>query len=333
MLRSGYSLSITVDECFEEEKIQDDFLGMMYACCHAELTIDAQITFILKLLCGFSTKEVARAFLCNEDTISKRIYRVKEFFRKNKIRPAIPNSSQLPDKTDAVLQAIYMLFNEGYCSTHTDELIRRDLISQAMLLCQSLIKNESTKFPEVYALMALMCFHTARTDSRFNTQGELILLAQQDRSKWNQDLIASGNYYMSKSAFGNQISNYHVEAAISYEHCSAASYHDTNWTAIIAQYDYMQKQELNPIISLNRSLALLELEGAKSAQDELQKLEQNQLMQGYYLYHAAWGEVYARQGKKDQAISAYQKAQTLTQSSMEKKLLDQKIASVSWFES
>ncbi|RJE73156.1 hypothetical protein BGP76_00230 [Reichenbachiella sp. MSK19-1] len=326
LLISEYTMGVTMDNYFEDDSIKDDFLGMMYACCHPALSEENQVTFILKSLCGFSTREVASAFLTTEDTISKRLYRTKEFFRQEKLRPAIPNNHELPSKTAAVLKAIYLLFNEGYRATHMDEHIRQDLISQALHLCKALLNHPETQLPSVYALMALMCFHTARSDSRIDAEGNLVLLQAQDRKLWSQELIAMGNYYMNQSAFGDNLTTYHLEAALAYEHCASPSYEETDWARIVAHYDALLALSSDHVVSLNRCAALLELEGAIAAQHALELLQSDRQLQHYCLYHATLGEVQLRLGNQAHAIQSFEKALSLTSSRQEKAFLSQKIS-------
>lgn len=328
LLTSEYTLAPTMDTYFQEDQIEDDFLGMMYACCHPEINADQQITFILKSLCGFSTKEIAKAFLTGEDTISKRIYRTKEYFRKNKTRPEIPQAEHISGRTDTVLSAIYLMFNEGYNSTHSEEMIREDVISQAMYLCRSLLNNEKTQLPEVYALMALMCFHTARIESRLSPAGELVLLSKQDRRLWNDELIVAGNKYLSASAFGDGLTPYHLEAAIAYQHCIADSYRETDWKSILGYYDVLVQMTSDPIVKLNRALVIMEFHNPAEAEKELETLSSIRQLQNYYLYHAICGAVNERQGRQVQAVKCFEKAIQLTQSSHEKKLLEARIASL-----
>ncbi len=327
LLTSGYTLKTTMNNFWEEHQIQDDFLGMMYACCHPDISQENQITFILKSLCGFSTKEVAKSFLTSEDTISKRLYRTKEYFRKHKIRPEIPNKSAIVPRTEAVLSAIYLMFNEGYNSTNADQLIRKDLIGQAMLLCRSLLSVERTKLPEVYALMALMCFHAARVDSRVTTEGSLVLLSKQDRTKWDIALIQSGQDYLNRASFGDRLTMYHLEAAIAYEHCQAKYYVDTDWNKILEYYDLLLDIANDPIVFLNRSLVILELKGPKEALKVLDKLKNNKLLENYYVYHATLGEVYYRLSDPTLSKVHYEKALQLTQSKWEQQFLKDKIDS------
>ncbi|MES1224221.1 MAG: sigma-70 family RNA polymerase sigma factor, partial [Bacteroidota bacterium] len=237
LLTSEYTLVTTMENLWNPGTIKDDQLRMMFTCCHPGISPENQVTLILKTLCGFSTVEIAKAFLTSEDTVSKRLYRTKEFFRDHKVAFKIPTVDEIKTRTDAVLSSIYLLFNEGYNSTEKKELIRKDLIEEAMLLGKLLTENKATQLPEVFALMALMCFHSARVDSRLTAAGEIILLPYQDRSKWNQELISLGNEYMNRAAFGNTISTYHLEAAIAYEHCIAESFDKTNWQLILEWYD------------------------------------------------------------------------------------------------
>jgi len=328
LLTSEYTLASTMDNFWKEQHIKDDFLGMMYACCHPDISSENQVTFILKSLCGFSTKEVARSFLTSEDTISKRLYRTKEYFRKHKIRPRIPFPEEINAKTKVVLSTIYLMFNEGYNSTHSDQLIRKDLLSQALWLCKSLLDNERTQLPEVYALMALMLFHTARVDSRISDDGELILLSDQDRSLWNQKIISQGNNYLNQSAFGESLSTYHLEAAIAYQHCTASSYGTTNWKEILSYYDLLLTIDNDPIVLLNRCLVILELNGPEEVLKTIEEIKGHKIMSKYYLYHAILGEIHERLMEPNKAIKYYQQAIELTQSQPEKQLLQKKIGRI-----
>jgi len=325
LLTSEYTLVTTMENYWQESYISDEFLGLMYACCHPEISRENQITFTLKTLCGFSTREIARAFLTSEDTISKRIYRAREFFRKNKIRPEIPAAEEVVLRTSAVLGTIYLIFNEGYNSTHSDRLIREDLIFQSMHLCRSLLENKKTRLPEVYALMALMCFHASRNDSRLTPEGEVIVLSGQDRSTWNKEMITLANDYLNKAAFGEKITTYHLEAAIAYEHCVAKNFKDINWKAILGYYDTLLSISFDPVVCLNRCVAVLEWEGPAKAMEAIQELADNRQIHKYYLYHAVLGELYKRLGVKEKATQCFEKAIELTHSNQEKRFLKTKI--------
>ncbi len=328
LLTSNYTLQTTMDSFWEDKHIKDDFLGMMYACCHPDISPENQITFILKILCGFSTKEIARSFITTEDTISKRLYRTKEYFREHKIYPKIPSADKISNRTETVLGAIYLLFNEGYSATHSNQLIRKDLIQQAMILCKSLLLSEQIRLPSVYALMSLMCFQAARVDSRLTQEGELILLPKQDRTIWNKILIKSGEKYLNEGAFGKSLSTYHLEAAIAYHHCTAKSYKNTDWTAILKYYDMLLNIKNDPIVFLNRCLVILELKGPKAALKLIKSVPLDKILEKYYLYYAALGEIYQRLGYNTKAVSNYEKAVQLTYSKQEILFLKSKIASV-----
>ena len=243
----GTPLQEAIEEAWDEELIKDDMLRMMFACCHPGIPEENQVTLILKTLCGFSTAEIARAFVTSEDTISKRLYRTKRFFRQNKIGFDVPPADQLKQRTDAVLNSIYLLFNEGYNSTDSERLVREDLMEEAMLLCRMLSENPITQIPDTFALMALMCFHAPRNATRVSPAGDIVLLQYQDRSKWNFDLISLGNEYMAKSASGDSASNYHIEAAIAFEHCTAESFEKTNWKRILELYEWLCSTAPSPI--------------------------------------------------------------------------------------
>ena len=294
---------------------------MMFAFCHSEISEESQITLILKTLCGFSTAEIAKTFLTSEDTVSKRLYRAKEFFRQQKIKLEIPSEHELKNRTDAVLNSIYLLFNEGYNSTHSDKLIRKDLIDEAMLLCHLLIENKNTQLPEAFALMALMCFHSSRSDSRLTTEGEIILLPMQDRSKWNFNLITQGNEYMDKAAFGNSVSTYHLEAAIAFEHCTAESFSKTNWKRILELYEWLCKISSSPITEMNNAVAVLQVHGAKKAFKSLQNISDQKKLETFYLYHSLLGEINSRLNNSMDARRNFETAILLTQSKSEKKML------------
>ena len=325
LLTSGYTDSALLDNFFSHEMIKDNQLKMMFACCHPGLSNEQQITLILKTLCGFSTPEIARAFLTSEDNISKRLYRSKEFFRREKIRLEIPSPEVLNARTHVVLNSIYLLFNEGYNSAAPDELIRKDVIGEAMMLCRLITENELINIPESYALMALMCFHASRTDSRLTPEGNIVLLPDQDRSRWNSDLINSGNMYLNKAASGERVSTYHIEAAISYEHCMAGSFLTTNWKRILELYDWLCRIAPSPVAYLNRVIVVLQFKGPEEAISEFAKIPEVNKLESYYLYYSLAGEIYARLNNKKEAIHHLNKALELTRSNPEKKLLMEKI--------
>ncbi|MFN0032699.1 MAG: RNA polymerase sigma factor [Flavobacteriales bacterium] len=324
LLKSEYTIVNAMENLLSEETIEDDLLGMMFACCHPEISAENQITIILKTLCGFSTSEISRAFLTSDDVVSKRLYRTKEFFRQNKIELEIPEGEQLNTRIGAVLNSIYLLFSEGYNSTHSEQLIRTELMEQALMLCKLLTENKHTQRPESFALMALMCFHHSRTESRLTAEGEIILLAKQDRTLWNQNSISLGNEYMDKAAFGEIISTYHLEAAIAFEHCTSESFEKTNWQRIHDYYEWLLKIQPTSIVRLNKAAVVLWLRGAKEAIAEIESINDKKL-ESYYLFHSLHGEILSQLGNQSQAIASYRKAFALTNSAKEKNLIQQKM--------
>jgi RNA polymerase sigma factor (sigma-70 family) len=327
-LKSEYTLVPSVNEMFTDGEIKDSQLRMMFACCHPEVSVENQMTLILKTLCGFSTQEIAKSFLASEDTVSKRLYRTKEFFRENKIKLIIPSLNEIKNRTDAVLNTIYLLFNEGYNSTHSEALIRMDVIEEAMTLCKLLTENKHTQLPEVFALMALMCFHSSRSDSRLSAEGEIILLAKQDRSKWNTAMIIKGNQYMNKAAFGSEISSFHLEAAIAFEHCVAENFEQTNWNRILNYYESLCKISNSPIIKLNKIIVVMQVNGPRAALLELEIIHDKKKLETYYLYYSLLGEIYSKLQNIIEAKKYFECAIKLTQSETEKRMLSVKIAAL-----
>ena len=326
LLTSAYTVVSAMNDLWREELINDDMLGMMFACCHPQLSAENQITLILKTLCSFSTTEIAKAFLTNEDTISKRLYRTKEFFRQHKIELKIPSSAEIKNRTSAVLNAIYLLFNEGYNSASAETLIRKDVIEEAMMLCKMLTENTHTQQPEVFALMALMCFHAARVDSRLTSEGEMILLSSQDRTKWSRQLIDEGNMYMNKAAFGEEVTTNHLEAAIAFEHCTAPSFEQTNWKRILNYYEWLCRLSTSPVTELNKAIVVMQVEGANAALDILNNISDRKKLESWYLYYALLGEIYLKLNRKELSKLNFETAINLTKSEAEKRMMKNKIA-------
>jgi RNA polymerase sigma-70 factor (ECF subfamily) len=315
----------SIDPLWKEEAVKDDMLRMMFACCHPEISAENQIILILKLLCGFSTAEIAKAFLLPDDTVSKRLYRTKELFRNHQASLSIPSPAELKSRTDAVLNAIYLLFNEGYNATQAEQHIRKDLMEEAMLLCRLLIENEYTCIAETYALMALMCFHASRSNTRLSTTGEIILLSEQNRSQWDTRLIDAGNWNMHLASQSELISAYHIEAAIAYEYCCADSFDKTNWDKIVQYYQWLSNISYSPFTLLNMAVAMMYAEGPEAALNILCHIPDKERMENFYLYHAVLGEIYLKLNNIPEARLHLKKSISLTKSDAEKKLLQEKI--------
>lgn len=308
---------------FFDEAITDSQLRMLFAICHPAIAPESQTAMCLKILCGLSVQEIASAFLTSSDTITKRIYRAKEKIRQDGIQLEVPTGTYLTSRLDAVLKSIYLLFNEGYNSSHPDALIRQDLCEEAMRLALLLTETPHTHTPAVDALMALMCFQAARFGARVDEAGAIVLLADQDRSRWNHLLIRKGHTYLNRSAEGNTLSDYHLEAGIAMLHSSAPSYPATNWPTVLQYYDLLLACKPSPVVALHRAVALAEVTGPQAAIREVTSL--NGLNDTLY-YHAILGDLYERADQTERAKHHYQQALGLTASIAEQKLLAKKLA-------
>jgi len=326
LLQSEYTLSPTVNELMNKDAIEDDQLRMMFTCCHPFLAPESQVALILKTLCGFSVTEIARAFITGNDTIEKRLYRAKQKFREEKIEFEIPKGSALEERLDNVITAIYLLFNEGYNSTHHESLIRRDLLEESLRLGELLIQHSATRQPKVFALLALMCFNCARSDARIDKEGNILLLKNQDRSLWNQPLIDRGLRFIEDSAAGEMLSAYHLEAAIACEYVTAADYNHINWQHILHYYDLLYQVRPTAIVALNRSVVVGELHGPAEGIKAIENIPGIEFLKNYYLLHAILGEMHFQLDNKGKAADYFSKATLLTASETEKKLLAEKMS-------
>jgi len=252
LLQSEYSLTSTVNNLFLENEIQDSQLRMMFACSHPSIAEESQIALTLKTLCGLSINEIAKAFLTNEETISKRIYRAKEKIKAEKIELHVPQGKELPERLDVILKSLYLLFNEGYNSSHPDKLIRDDLCQEAMRLTYLLTTHNITNLPRTNALLSLMCFQASRLQARLDDKGNIILLKYQDRDKWYKPLMEKGFIYLDAATDIFEKSPYHLEAAIASLHASAPSFEQTDWKSIHRLYELLYQLQPDPIIALNK---------------------------------------------------------------------------------
>jgi RNA polymerase sigma factor (sigma-70 family) len=322
LVESEYSLAPTVNNLFLENEIQDSQLRMMFACCHPSIPEESQVALTLKTLCGLNVTEIAKAFLTNEETISKRIYRAKEKIKAEKIELDVPQSDELPGRVDAVLKSLYLLFNEGYNSSHPEKLIREDLCEEAMRLCILLTQHPQTSYPRSKALLALLCFQSSRLNARLDDKGGIILLKYQDRSKWNQLLIRKGFDYMDAAAEPFEFSSYHLEAAIASLHAAASSFEKTDWKSIYHLYETLYELQPSPVVAMNKAIASAYALTKEIALDQLLKIKG---LENYYLYHTSIGEIYYELHNREEAKKFYEAALPLTTSLREKQLLKIKI--------
>ena len=326
LLESEYTLSATVNDLFLENEMQDSQLRMMFACCHPDIPEESQIALTLKTLCGLSVSEISKAFLTTEETIAKRIYRAKEKIKAEKIELEVPQNDELSIRVDTVLKSLYLLFNEGYKSSNPDKLIREDLCEEAMRLCFILTQHSLTALPRTKALLALMCFQASRLDARLDDKSNIILLKQQDRSKWNRSLMSKGFELMEESTEPFEVSAYHLEAAIASQHAAARSFEQTNWNSIYHLYEMLYQLQPNPVVAMNKAIASAYAINKQNALDELRQIKG---LEHHHLYYASIGEIYFDLENKTEAKKFFEKALKLTSSGYEQQLLINKISNCS----
>ncbi len=323
LLESEYTLSPSIHNLFLETEIQDSQLRMMFACCHPSIPEESQIALTLKTLCGLSVNEIAKAFLTNDETIGKRIYRAKEKIKSENIELIVPSGDELHQRLDAVLKSLYLLFNEGYNSSHPEQLIREDLCEEAMRLCLLLTQHSVTNYPRSKALLSLMCFQASRLMARLDDAGNIILLKNQERKKWNRTLIRKGFEYIEAAAEPFEVSPYHLEAGIASIHAAAPSFEKTDWKSIYHLYEMLYDLQPNPVIAMNKAIASAYAISKEKALEELQQIKG---LEKHHLYYASMGEMYFDLAQKENAKKYFEKAYHLTGSQSEKQLLLEKIS-------
>lgn len=315
-----------IDHLFLDNEIEDSLLRMMFACCHPALPIEGQIALILRTLCGLSIEEVAKALLSNPENINKRLYRTKDKIRAENIELEVPIGNELLDRLDDVLRVIYLLFNEGYNSTSTDLVIKKDLCEEAIRLGHLLINHSVTNQPKCRALLALMYFQASRFDARIDDEGNIVLLQFQNRHKWNKELISNGFYFLNQSSEGNEISEYHIEAAIASYHARAESFEATHWQAILVLYRMLDQIKPSPIVKFNQAIAIGFVENPQKAIEALLSIEG---LENNQYYQSALGDFYTKLNDAQNARQHYEKAIKLTKSKAEWKLIWDKIEKTS----
>ncbi|MCM4150101.1 RNA polymerase subunit sigma-24 [Arenibacter sp. N53] len=311
---------VRIPEIVLESAISDSQLKMIFACCHPSLSVDYQIILSLKLIGGFGNGEIAKALLKKEDSVAKSYTRAKRQLKSNITTLDIPIEIGLQSRLSIVLRVIYLLFSEGYASSTGSEIIKRDICLEAIRLALLLSENEYCNRPNVNALLALMCFHTSRFDARVNENGELVDLEHQDRTKYDNDLIAIGIEHLEKASKAVlEPSNYHLEAAVSYYHCIAKTFELTNWNSILNLYNLQLKRQYSPVVELNRIVPYYKVNGAKKAMGKLLEFESSTYFKVSVLYYAIKAELLLRLGSKEETLGALKAAIDLTENEMEQK--------------
>ncbi len=317
--RSLTPSSPAADNSCEAE--MDDQLALILMCSHPALAIECQVALTLKLACGFSTAEIARAFLTPEATIAQRLVRAKRQIREQGIGIDAADTKLMPDRLESVLRVIYLLFNEGYGATSGNELVRADLCGEAIRLC-TLALHHGFRLPAVHAVLALMLLQAARLPARTQADGTLAILAEQDRAMWDQRLIAGGLRHLESSAAGDTLTAYHLQAEIAAIHATAKSDLDTDWAGIAVLYEQLYLLEPTPIVALNRAIARSRSEGPLAGIRALAEIESHPALRHYHLFSAVGAELWKQIGDLPRAADAYRSALSCPCTEPERRFLE-----------
>lgn len=319
-IESG-AAAMALHNLFLDDEIADSQLRMIFAACHPILNPKDQLSFALKTVSGFSSKEIASALLLKEETIKKRLMRARKAIAAKDIAFQIPQGQDLPERINRVLEVLYLIFNEGFHSNKKKMLIRKDLCGEAMRLCKMLLKNRFTRLPKTYALFALMCFHSARLDSKTGEENEIIDLKNQDRSKWYFPLVKLGDSAMVRATETDEFSSYHYEAAIASEHLTAKDFASTNWDNILDWYEKLYELQPSSFNLLNQAMVQLQRKDFSKVLALLQQINPKDLEQRAYLYYGAYAEYYLLKRKNEKALESIDAALGLVRNESEKAFL------------
>ncbi len=297
-----------------DDEIRDDALRMLFLCCHPGVARDAQAMLALKILCGFGTGEIARAFFGTEAAIEKQLTRTKQRLRDAGVRFELPAAGpELAERLDGVLATLYLLFNEGYKASSGDRLLREDLCHEAVRLTALLVEHPAGDTPRAHALLALMLFNAARFPARLDARGDLQRLDEQDRARWDQGLIDAGLRHLAAAARGDDVSEYHLQAGIVACHCLAPDAASTDWARILAHYDELLRIKPSPVVALNRVVAVANLHGARAGLDALAAIAGRERLESLHLTHAVAGELQRRLGEHRAAAESFRRALRLAE--------------------
>jgi RNA polymerase sigma-70 factor (ECF subfamily) len=322
-LSEEWDEATTEMEDFDEAQFNDDHLRLIFTCCHPALSPNAQVALTLRETCGLTTEEIASAFLSSPVTIAQRIVRAKAKIRDAKIPYEVPSLADLPERLNSVLSVIYLVFNEGYSASSGDHAVRPDLSGEAIRLGRILL--ELSHDPEVMGLLALMLLHESRRSARTNSKGDLILLEDQDRSLWDQRLIAEGKQVLEQALATRRFGVYTLQAAISAVHASSSSKDNTDWGQIVALYDVLLRAEPSPVVELNRAVAIAMRDGPEAGLVLIDALLSSGNLAEYHLLHAAKADLCRRLGRTSDARTAYKVALSLAQQEPERRFLAQRL--------
>ena len=308
----------------DEESVEDDRLRLIFTCCHPALAPDAQVALTLREVCGLTTEEIARAFLTPAPTLAQRIVRAKAKIRDAQIPYQVPAPAELPDRLDAVLRVIYLVFNEGYAASAGAALTREDLSSEAIRLGRLLVELQPE--PEALGLLALMLLHESRRLTRTSASGDIVLLEDQDRSRWNREQIAEGSRLVERALGSGRCGPYSIQAAISAVHADAAVAAETDWDEIVGLYDLLLQADASPVVALNRAVAVAMRDGPATGLRIIDAILDRGQLRDYRPAHAARAELLRRLGRTAEARAAYERAIVLTRQEPERRYLERRLA-------
>jgi RNA polymerase sigma-70 factor (ECF subfamily) len=324
LLESEWTTAPSVDEAFSVHVIRDEQLRMMFSCCHPRLPEETQVALILNILCGFGANEIASAFLRSRDAIEKRISRGKTMLAASP-RLFDLQDAQFAPRLNAVRKALYLLFNEGYHGASAKGAVQADLCAEAMRLTTLLREHPPAATPVTDALAALMWLHAARLPARIDCEGNLQALFDQDRSRWDHQLLAEGLALFERSATGDVLTAYHIEAAIAAVHAGARSVETTDWTAIVELYDRLMNVAPSPVIALNRAIAIAQRDGAERGLHELLAIRDRDRLAQYPFYNAAIAELELQRGDHERARVQFQAALDRSRNAAERRFLEKRL--------
>jgi RNA polymerase sigma-70 factor (ECF subfamily) len=326
-LAEALDVGAAEDDVGTDGGLEDDRLRLVFTCCHPALPPDAQIALTLREVCGLTTEEIAHAFLTSPPTVAQRIVRAKAKIRDARIPYQVPSVAELPDRLDSVLHVIYLVFNEGYSASSGASLIRRDLSAEAIRLGRLLLELlPAAASAEAMGLLALMLLHEARGAARATDDGELVLLSDQDRSRWNRTLIAEGSALAERALGARPVGPYAVQAAIAAVHADAVTAAATDWAQIVGLYDVLLDTAPSPIVELNRAAALAMRDGPSAGLALVDALLARGELRGYHLAHSARADLCRRLGRTVDARASYERALALARQDPERRFLSRRLA-------
>jgi RNA polymerase sigma-70 factor (ECF subfamily) len=324
MDRLGEQIEADERTDWEDEGIEDDRLRLIFTCCHPALSVEAQVALTLREVCGLTTEEIAHAFLTRPPTLAQRIVRAKVKIRDARIPYQVPAPAELPERLDAVLRVIYLVFNEGYVASSGDSLTRHDVSGEAVRLGRLLV--ELLPEPEALGLLGLMLLHESRREARTSPEGDLVLLDEQDRSLWDRSMIAEGADLVERALLSRRFGPYTLQAAIAAVHAHAESAAETDWKEIVGLYDVLLRAAPSPVVELNRAVAVAMRDGPEAGLALIDAILARGDLADYHLAHSARAEFCRRLGRTSEARTSYRLALELTQQSAERRFLERRLA-------